>query len=115
MTFDSRLFGGIGVMAAVVETGSFARAGAALGLTHSGVSRAIARLEERVGVRLFDRNPRAVTLTDEGRRFHEAVRPLVEAIEVAFDAARAKKGLVRGRLRINIDPFLARYFLAPRL
>ena len=45
MSFDGRLLGGVGVMAAVVETGNFARAGDALGLTQSGVSRAIARLE----------------------------------------------------------------------
>ena len=41
MVFDGRLLGGVGVMAAVVETGNFARAGDALGLTQSGVSRAI--------------------------------------------------------------------------
>jgi DNA-binding transcriptional LysR family regulator len=115
MAFDSRLFGGIGVMAAVVETGSFARAGAALGLTQSGVSRAIARLEERVGVRLFDRNPRAVTLTDEGRRFHAQVAPLlVNLEEAATDAAQASAS-VRGRLRVNVDPWFARLLLAPRL
>lgn len=115
MTFDGRLFGGIGVMAAVVETGSFARAGAALGLTQSGVSRAIARLEERVGVRLFDRNPRAVTLTDEGRRFHAQVAPLLVSLEeAATDAAQASTS-VRGRLRVNVDPWFARLLLAPRL
>jgi DNA-binding transcriptional LysR family regulator len=62
MSFDGRLLGGIGVLAAVVESGNFARAGEALGLTSSGVSRASLRLEARVGVRLFDRTPRAVTL-----------------------------------------------------
>ena len=51
MTFDGRLLPGIGVLAQVVETGNFARAGAALGLTPSGVSRAVARLEARLGVR----------------------------------------------------------------
>jgi hypothetical protein len=61
MAFDGRLLGGIGVLAAVVETGNFVRAAEMLGLTQSGVSRAVARLEARVGVRLFDRTPRAVT------------------------------------------------------
>jgi len=51
--FDSRLLSGIGVLAAVVEAGSFVRAAESLGLTQSGVSRAVARLERRVGVRLF--------------------------------------------------------------
>ncbi len=43
MPFDSRLLAGIGVLTAVVESGSFIRAGEALGLTPSGVSRAVAR------------------------------------------------------------------------
>ena len=50
MTFDGRLLGGVSVLAAVVETGNFVRAAEALGLTPSGVSRAVARLEARVGV-----------------------------------------------------------------
>ena len=45
MAFDGRLLGGIGVLAAVVDTGNFVRAGEALGLTPSGVSRAVARPE----------------------------------------------------------------------
>src|SRR5580698_5786990 len=77
MAFDARVLSGIGVLAAVVEAKSFARAATALGLTQSGVSRAVARLEERVGVRLLQRNARAVTLTDEGRRFYERVAPLL--------------------------------------
>ncbi|WP_426128989.1 helix-turn-helix domain-containing protein [Pararhizobium sp. PWRC1-1] len=47
-----------------MEAGNFVRAADVLGLTPSGVSRAVARLEQRVGVRLFDRNPREVTLTE---------------------------------------------------
>ena len=88
MRFDGRLLGGVGVMAAVVETGNFVRAGDALGLTQSGVSRAIARLEMRIGVRLFDRTSRAVTLTDEGRRFHQSVVPLLASIEELFGLTR---------------------------
>src|SRR5580704_8037791 len=75
MAFDGRLLGGISILAAVVETGNFVRAAEALGLTQSGISRAVARLEARVGVRLLDRTPRAVSLTDEGRRFHAQVAP----------------------------------------
>jgi DNA-binding transcriptional LysR family regulator len=115
MVFDGRLLGGVGVMAAVVETGNFARAGDALGLTQSGVSRAIARLEMRIGVRLFDRTPRAVTLTDEGRRFHQSVMPLLTGLEEAATDAAGSAAAVRGRLRINVDPFFARLVLAPRL
>jgi DNA-binding transcriptional LysR family regulator len=115
MAFDGRLLGGAGVLAAVVETGNFARAGEALGLTQSGVSRAIARLEARIGVRLFDRTPRAVTLTDEGRRFHASVVPLLAGLEEAASDLAASAAAPRGRLRVNLDPWFARLVLAPRL
>lgn len=115
MIFDGRLLSGVGVMAAVVETGNFQRAGDALGLTQSGVSRAIARLEVRIGVRLFDRTPRAVMLTDEGRRFHQSVVPLLIGLDEAATDAAGSAAVVRGRLRVNVDPFFARLVLAPRL
>jgi DNA-binding transcriptional LysR family regulator len=115
MAFDGRLLAGIGVLAQVVETGNFARAGEAMGLTPSGVSRAVARLEARLGVRLFDRTPRAVRLTEEGRRFHAQVAPLLAGLEDAATDASATAGAVRGRLRVNADPWFARLVLAPRL
>lgn len=115
MAFDSRLLSGIGVLAAVVETGSFARAATALGLTQSGVSRAVARLEQRLRVRLFDRTARAVTLTDEGRRFYEQVAPLLAGIEEAAALAGSSTIAVRGRLRVNVDAIFARLDLAPRI
>jgi DNA-binding transcriptional LysR family regulator len=115
MVFDGRLLGGVGVLAAVVETGNFVRAADALGLTQSGVSRAVARLEGRVGVRLLDRTPRAVSLTDEGRRFHAQVAPLLAGLEEAASDAGKSSHAVRGRLRVNVDPWFARLLLAPRL
>src|SRR5580704_11884526 len=115
MPFDSRLLAGISVLSAVVESGSFIRAGEAMGLTPSGVSRAVGRLEGRVGVRLFDRTPRAVTLTDEGRRFHAQVLPLLAGLEEAATDAGGSAAAVRGRLRVNVDPWFARLVLAPRL
>ena len=45
MSFDGRILSGIGVLAAVVDAGSFVGAARALGLTHSGISRAVARME----------------------------------------------------------------------
>src|ERR1700739_2613742 len=115
MPFDSRLLAGISVLSAVVESGSFIRAGEAVGLTPSGVSRAVARLEARVGVRLFDRTPRAVTLTDEGRRFHARVTPLLAGLEDAASEAAGTVSSVRGNLRVNLDPWIARLVLAPAL
>jgi len=115
MSTDGRLLSGIGLVAAVVDAGSFVGAADALGLTQSGVSRAVARLEERVGVRLFERNARAVTLTDEGRRFYERILPLLSDLDEAVaDVGRASTA-VRGTLRVNIAPLFARFVLAARL
>src|SRR3984957_8295776 len=115
MAFDGRLLSGIGVLAAVVETGNFIRAADAVGLTPSGVSRAVARLEARIGIRLFDRTPRAVTLTHEGPRFPAQVTPLLAGLEEAAVEAAGAATSVRGRLRVNADPWFARLGLAPRL
>jgi len=103
------------VLMAVIEAGSIVRAAEAIGLSPSGVSRALARLEARVGVRLVDRTTRALSLTDEGRRFYEGVAPHLAAIEEAALDAAGSAGIVRGRLRVNIDPFFARIVLADRI
>ncbi|MDR4306586.1 LysR family transcriptional regulator [Chelatococcus sambhunathii] len=115
MSVDARLLSGIGVMVAVVDQGGFARAGDELGLTPSGVSRAIARLEAQLQVRLFHRTPRRVELTEEGRRFHAEVSPLLAAIRDAAEDAGSATATVRGRLKVNTDPWFARVILAPRL
>jgi DNA-binding transcriptional LysR family regulator len=115
MAFDTRLLTGVGVMAAVTEAGNFARAAEMLGLTPSAVSRAVARLEARVGVRLFDRTPREVSLTEEGRRFHTQVMPLLAGLDEAAAEAAGAAAVVGGRLRVSVDPWFARLVLAPKL
>ena len=115
MAFDTRLLTGVGVMAAVTEAGNFARAAEMLGLTPSAVSRAVARLEARVGVRLFDRTPREVSLTEEGRRFHTQVMPLLAGLDEAATEAAGAAAVVGGRLRVSVDPWFARLVLAPKL
>jgi DNA-binding transcriptional LysR family regulator len=115
MPFDGRVLGGIGVLAAVVEAKTFGRAATRLGLTQSGVSRAIARLEERVGVRLLQRSARAVTLTEEGRRFYDRVIPLVAGIEDAASEASAATTRAKGLLRVAVDPLVARTIIAPNV
>ncbi|MGF6241831.1 MULTISPECIES: LysR family transcriptional regulator [Paraburkholderia] len=115
MAFDTRLLNGIGVLAAVVESGSFVHAAEALGVTASAVSRAVARMEQRIGIRLFDRTSRAVKLTDEGQRFYERVAPLLAEMEDAATETAGSSVNVRGRLRVNVDPWFARFILAPKL
>src|SRR3984885_14502310 len=115
MAFDGRIVSGVSVLAAVVDGGSFVKAAELIGLTDSGVSRAISRLETRLGVRLLDRTTRSVTLTDEGRRFYEEVKPHLNAIEDAAIVAAGATSAVRGRLKIDIDPFFLSLILAGRL
>ncbi|WP_042698995.1 LysR family transcriptional regulator [Azospirillum sp. B506] len=115
MNFDGRILSGVGVLAAVVERGTFAAASEMLGLTPSGVSRSISRLETRLGIRLFDRTTRSLHLTDEGARFYEAVVMHLEGIEEAAGAASGAASSVRGRLRVNVDPFFSGLVLAPHL
>jgi len=113
--FDGRILSGVSVLAAVVDGGSFVKAAELIGLTDSGVSRAIGRLETRLGVRLLDRTTRSVSLTDEGRRFYEEVKPHLNAIEDAATVASGAVSAVRGRLKVDIDPFFLPLVLAGRL
>jgi DNA-binding transcriptional LysR family regulator len=115
MSSDGRLLGNLSVLVSVVETGNFARAADALGLSPSGVSRAVSRLEERLGVRLLHRTTRSVTLTDEGERLYAQVGPLLSGIEDAALAAAGDSQAVRGRLRVSLDAMFARQVIAPHL
>jgi DNA-binding transcriptional LysR family regulator len=115
MPFDERLLNGMGVMLAIVDSGSFVGAADVLDMTQPGVSRAVARLEARLGVRLFDRTTRSVQLTDEGRRFYEQVVPLLGGLEEAAALAAGSGTAIRGRLRVNLDPFFSRLILGPHL
>jgi DNA-binding transcriptional LysR family regulator len=113
--FEGPSLDDLGVLRAAVEAGTFVRAGEALGLTQSAVSRAIARLEQRVGVRMFRRTARSVSLTDDGLRFYESIAPHLTAIEDATTEAGGSSTKVRGRLRVNVDAGIGQFVLTPRL
>lgn len=115
MKLDSRFLSEIPVFAAVVDAGSFVKAGKALGLSQSAVSRTVQRLEQRLGTRLMDRSPRMLRLTDSGQRFCEEVVPLLARLEEAAQETVRASAAVRGNLRINVDPTFARLVLIPRL
>lgn len=115
MSFDGRLLAGMSVLAAVVESGSFSRAGDVLGMSASGISRSVARLEKRLGVRLLDRTTRSVRLTGEGARLYERAVPHLEGIEEAANFASGAASSVRGLLRVSLNPLFARHVLAPAL
>ena len=115
ITSDPRFLSGLPVLAAVLESKSFVHAGEALGLTQSGVSRAIQRLEDRLGLRLFERTSKMVRLTEDGKQFCEAALPLLSQLEAVAEGVQNASGTVRGQLRVNADPTFSRLFLAPRL
>jgi DNA-binding transcriptional LysR family regulator len=115
MAIDGKLVSGVSVLFAVVEAGTIARAAEALGLSPSGASRALLRLEKRVGARLLARTTRTLSLTDEGRRFYERVGPHLAGIEEAALEAAGSASKVRGRLRVNIDPYFSRIVVSKHL
>jgi DNA-binding transcriptional LysR family regulator len=92
-------FEGLAMFAKVVEERSYAGAARSMGVSVATVSRAVARLEDRLGGRLFNRSSRRLGLTDFGHRLADrAARLYIEAEEiehVALEAARRPRGLVR--------------------
>ena len=100
------------------ELGSFAAAAREAGLDPSSASRAVGAVEDRLGVRLFQRTTRRLSLTEEGEAYLRRAAPLVEALEEARLEARAGRGRAAGRLRITASvaygtrrlvPLLARF------
>ena len=112
---DGRLVGGLVVLAAVADARSSGRAATRLGMTQSGVSKAIAKLESRLGTRLVHRTSRAVELTDEGQVLYERVIPHLSGIGDAAAETAKSRDAVRGQLRVNVDPLFSRMVLAPKL
>jgi DNA-binding transcriptional LysR family regulator len=112
---DGRLVSGLVVLAAVADARGFGRAAERLGMTQSGVSKAIAKLESRLGARLVHRTSRAVELTDEGRMLYERVIHHLAGIgEAAAETSKSQEA-VRGKLRVNVDPLFSRMVLSPNL
>lgn len=99
------------VFTQVVDLGGFTAAARACGLTPSGVSKLITRLETRLGTRLIHRSTRRLSLTPEGQAFHDrAVRILGEMEEAEREASAG--AVPRGHLRVNSNvPFGMRYLI----
>jgi len=96
------------------ETGSFTRVARELGVSQPSISRMVASLEARLGVKLLLRTTRRVTLTDAGRAFLERARQILGAIDEAEDAARGLDSL-RGRLRVALSGAFGIREVIPRL
>ncbi|MFJ3449780.1 LysR family transcriptional regulator [Pseudomonas sichuanensis] len=86
----------------VAETRSFVAAGQSLGISASAVGKRVARLEGRLGVRLFHRSTRSITLTAEGALFLERSRRILAEIEATEQELSQANGAPRGRLRVSL-------------
>jgi DNA-binding transcriptional LysR family regulator len=100
---------------AVARRSSFRGAALELGMSTTALSNAVGKLEAHLGVRLFNRTTRSVSLSDAGRLFVENVRPALQDIHGAMDAARSKQANPTGTLRINSYATAAREILSPLL
>jgi DNA-binding transcriptional LysR family regulator len=98
---------------AVVRAGSFVGAAQATGLSKAAVSRHVAELEERLGVRLLHRTTRRLSLTDEGQRFHARAGELAAALEELEAETASHGGEASGLLRINAPLTFGNLHLAP--
>jgi DNA-binding transcriptional LysR family regulator len=100
----------IGIFVQVADTRSFVAAGRALGISASGVGKSISRLEQRLGVRLFHRSTRSVTLTVEGEIFLEHGRKILAGFQAAEADLSNSVSIPQGRLRVSLplisDPFV---------
>ena len=108
-------FAGIEVFAAVAEAGSFTAAATRLSLTSSAVGKAIARLEERLEVRLFHRTTRSLVLTDEGAAFHETCKRLLAELDEARAVLARRRTTPSGKLRIDLPVYFGRLQVMPLL
>ena len=92
---------GMATFVAVAEARGFRAASQRLGVTHSAVSQAVRRLEERLGVALVRRTTRSIHLTDAGERLYAALRPALDEVRAAVAAVGELGDEPRGLLRIH--------------
>lgn len=98
---------------AVAEQGGFTAAARRLGLSTSGVTRLIAGLEERLGIRLLQRTTRSVALTDAGARYLDSARRILIAVDEADATARAQRTEPAGRFAVTAPSLFGRREVAP--
>jgi LysR family transcriptional regulator for bpeEF and oprC len=112
------IFAGVLPLVTVADTGSFRAAARTLGVTPSAVSKAIARLESELGVRLIHRTSRVMKLTAEGEEVVTGFREALERVRSTRDAALDAQRVPKGRLRVTWPLSLAGFFadrVVPRM
>lgn len=106
---------GVAVFVEAAEAGGFARAAERLALSRSAVGKTIARLETRLGVRLFHRTTRTQNLTEEGQVYYERCLRAMEELRTGESLLDSGRSEVVGRLRVTMPVLLGRYCIAPLL
>ena len=101
------------VFAAVVDAGSFVGASDALEMSKPAVSRYVAELESRLGVRLLNRTTRKLSLTEEGDVFYARCKALLDNVEEAEAEITARKGEAAGLLKVTAPQTFGLLYLAP--
>jgi DNA-binding transcriptional LysR family regulator len=108
-------FEGLAMFAKVAEEGSFAAAARAMGVSVATVSRGVARLEDRLGARLFNRTSRQLSLTEFGRTICEKASEIYRQAEEAEGAAREMSVQPRGLVRLAVPMSFGLRWVAPLL
>jgi DNA-binding transcriptional LysR family regulator len=105
----------LAAFAAIAERSSFVKAAGILGVSPSKISKMIRALEERLGVRLFNRTTRSVVLTEAGEHLFAQVRPALDELGSALKSINAFRNTPAGILRISISSVAAAMVIAPML
>ena len=106
---------GVAVFVAAARAGSFTRAGERLGMTKSAVGKSIARLEQRLGIKLFHRTTRMNKLTPDGQAFFATCAAAIDEIGATEAALTSSRQVLSGRLRIDMPVAFGRRVLLPIL
>jgi DNA-binding transcriptional LysR family regulator len=107
-------FSGLMAFVRTADLGSFVASGRVLGLSASAVGKAVTKLEQQLGVRLFQRSTRRLRLTEEGRLFHERCRRILDDLDDAHAMLALATERPRGRLRVSA-PIVTYHLLLPVL
>lgn len=100
---------------AVIDSGSITAAAEQLGQTTSGVSRALGRLEDKLGTTLLTRTTRRLQLTEEGDAFLAQARAIVASVEAAEEQIAARRERPAGRLRVDAATPFVLHVIAPQV
>ena len=111
--FSSERLKGIDVFVCAAELGSFTAAAERLSLTSSAVSKGIARLESRLGIRLFERTTRRLALTDAGTAYYRTCTRVLADLEESELALHTEFFEPRGRIRIDLPASYGRMHVLP--